>query len=288
MVTLHSGTLELVLDPALGGSVKSFTHHGINILRPTLPAAQSAGDTAAFPMFPYSGRIANGTFKHDGQHVALSLNKQPEPHTLHGDAWQASWVLDSATTTTATLVHIHTGEPNIWPWAYAAKQIFTVSEDMLTVALAMTNLSNTPMPAGFGWHPYFVREDADLTASVNEFWPVDDVMLPLAPQPLSAQNDLTKGPSVDSLQLDNPFTCADRAASIHWPYLRRTATMTWTEPLDFLVVYTPKGQGFFCVEPVNHTPNSVNSALTPERTGHTALQPGNTLSGTITLQISAN
>lgn len=286
MATLQSGALKLVLEPVLGGSVKSFTHNGQDIFRPTKAGASVAGDTAAFPMFPFSGRIANGQFLHGDRPVALTSNKLPEPHAIHGDAWQAEWVIDQISQDSAAMMHIHTGNQNIWPWAYAAKQVFTLSDDTLTVELSMTNLSDAPMPAGLGWHPYFSREDATLMASVRSFWPVDETMLPVGPVPLSSENDLTANPKVKSLRLDNPFTCAERRATIHWPARNRTVMMQWTTPLDFLVVYTPTAKDFFCVEPVSHIPNSVNSALSNHKTGHAVLASGDTLSAKITLQIT--
>ena len=52
------------------------------------------------------------------------------------------------------------------------------------------NESDAPMPAGLGWHPYFLRTPhTTLTASVERIWLTDAEMLPteLAPSPVTAR-----------------------------------------------------------------------------------------------------
>jgi len=48
-----------------------------------------------------------------------------------------------------------------------------------------------------------------------------------------------------------------------------------------LQVYTPENEDFFCVEPVTHRPDAIN---TPN--AMTALEPGETLSGSVTFRVS--
>ena len=50
-----------------------------------------------------------------------------------------------------------------------------------------------------------------------------------------------------------------------------------------LQVYTPPDQDFFCVEPVSHVPNALNlRELSPDQ-AMDVVQPGATLSGSITI-----
>jgi aldose 1-epimerase len=62
--------------------------------------------------------------------------------------------------------------------------------------------------------------------------------------------------------------------------------MTAEAPLDFLVVYTPPGRPFFCVEPVSHVTDAFNLAAAGRTdTGSRALAPGETLRAAVTLSL---
>ena len=94
MITIASENAELTLAPKNGGCVSAFRWRGQDILRPFDPAVgpnASATDYAAFPLFPFSGRIANGRFSFGGKAYHLPPNFPPEPHAIHGQGWQSEW-----------------------------------------------------------------------------------------------------------------------------------------------------------------------------------------------------
>ena len=62
--------------------------------------------------------------------------------------------------------------------------------------------------------------------------------------------------------------------------------MTAEPPLDFLVVYTPPGRPFFCVEPVSHVTDAFNLAAAERGdTGARALERGETLRAVVRLSL---
>jgi aldose 1-epimerase len=254
-------------------------------LRPAseLAVSQSDGyEAAAFPLVPFSNRIRGGRFRFEGLDVALPLNRPPERHAIHGQGWQASWTAREVSTTSALLELRHA--PDAWPWAYRATQRFALSPANLTVELALENESDAPMPAGLGWHPYFLRTPRTaLTASVARIWLTDAEMLPseLAPSPVTAC--LAAGVTIDSVSLDNGFTGWSRRAVIDWPELGARLVMTAGPPLDFLTVFIPPSLPFFCVEPVSHATDAVNLAGAASEVGRRSLEPGATLRASITL-----
>lgn len=71
---------------------------------------------------------------------------------------------------------------------------------------------------------------------------------------------------------------------IEWPELRARVVMTAEAPLDCLVVYTPVGRSFLCVEPVSHVTDAFNLAEAGVKdTGMKILAPGETLRAAISL-----
>ena len=173
-----------------------------------------------------------------------------------------------------------------WPWAYRATQRFTLAPTSLSIALTLRNESAASMPAGLGWHPYFPRTPrTTITAEVQAIWLTDDEIMPttLAP-PRPAAADPSRGVAVDAVALDNCFVGWRRRALIEWPESGMRLVMAAEPPLDFLVVYTPAGRAFFCVEPVSHVTDAVNLAAAGRTdTGFRILEPGETLRTAVTL-----
>jgi|TARA_R110001583_G_scaffold61965_1_gene182557 aldose 1-epimerase len=281
---LETKAMKLTLLPDLGGSVGGLTYKTQDILRPFARTAdESPLQTGGFPLFPFSGRISEGRFVWNGHAVSLAPNFLPEPHAIHGQAWHAAWQVAEHGSDHARLVFDY--RPGDWPWAYRAEQDFTLREDGLDLTLRLTNQSEDPMPAGLGWHPYFPRMDARVTVPVDRVWTSDEGMIPDRLDVPAAGADVSDWRVVDELDLDNAFTVSDRLSCIEWPSRNLRVEMVSDAVLGHMVIYTPKGQDFFCVEPVSHAPDAVNSQHPAELTGLHSLAPGETLSARISLTI---
>ena len=289
-LTLRAGGAGLQVIPSLGGAVARYwLERGGTTwewLRPGAPGALRRGDPyemAAFPLVPYSNRIRHGRFRFQGLDIALPLNRPPERHSIHGHGWQAGWSPIEIGTSEARLEYRHAA--GAWPWTYRATQRFTLTPSRLTVELALHSESDRPMPAGVGWHPYFLRTGRTmLAAEVGAMWRTDDEMLPTtlgAPPPVA---HLSRGVAADRVALDNGFVGWRRRAVIGWPELRARVVMTAEAPLDCLVVYTPVGRSFLCVEPVSHVTDAFNLAETGVKdTGMKILAPSETVRAAISL-----
>ncbi|MEM9055067.1 MAG: aldose 1-epimerase [Pseudomonadota bacterium] len=282
MITLSHSGFELKLAPEQGGCVVSFKSHDTHLLRPAdLRQSQSwdARDFAAFPMLPFVGRIDHGQFAFAGRSVALPANMPPEPHAIHGLGWQSSWEVESVTQTEVLLTHTHDG--SVWPWTYQARQRFELTETGLSLSLSLTNTSQQRMPAGFGWHPYFPKAEAHLKAPAIRTWTGQHT----APETASIipETDLRQTRLVDELALDTAFDVAPQPIEISWPGRRLIMT---SEPIfSKLTIFTPQDARSFCVEPITHAPNALNMNLDRRETGLRILEPSQTFTGTIRLDV---
>lgn len=289
LISIQHEDTELVVAPWIGGSVASFRIAGRHLLRPGSTGALDRRDPrgmAAFPLFPFSGRIARGRFPHGDGHVQLEPNFPPEPHAIHGQAWQSAWRVVESTRDSLHLAYDHEGRD--WPWSYRAEQHFQVGDRGLTLVLSLTNLAARSMPAGLGWHPYFPKGDARLSADVTEIWQSGDAMIPEGPVAIDESSDLRAPRVVSSLDLDNAFSVGAGPTTIEWPNRKARVTLTANPPLRHLVVFTPPAADYFCVEPTSHAPDAVNSRLAPERTGYRELEPDESLSGKIELEVGTS
>lgn len=209
----------------------------------------------------------------------LSRNFLPEPHCIHGHGWQRPWELADITTDTIRMFFDFAGsrEGEGWPWSYRATQSFTLHDAGVCITLSVENLSDTPMPAGLGLHPYFPRSAATrVRASVTHRWERGPDMVPIAP--VETQPDPIVPPADGGL-LDHGFAGWSGTAEITDEV---GTTMMTADPSVFghLVVFTPEGEDHLCVEPVSHAINGVN--LAPYEGldhGIRTLGPGETLAG---------
>ncbi|MEQ8857498.1 MAG: aldose 1-epimerase [Pseudomonadales bacterium] len=284
MLHLRHGPFELDLAPEVGGSVAAFRAHGVDLLFNDERARRGVDDVlgmSAFPLLPFCGRIAGSRFEFAGRRVELPGNLPPEPHAIHGHGWRDAWTTEWSTHSSAALRFEHPADA--WPWRYEARQTLTLDRHGLSVELELTNLDAAEMPAGLGWHPYFPRRDAALAADVRNIWPSGADMIPAGAAALDDACDLRRPRAVAGLALDDAFGAGPGGATLIWP--DRTLALSAEPPLGFLVVYTPAGRDTFCVEPISHVPDAVNSALAPALTGLRVLGSGRSLATRITLSV---
>jgi aldose 1-epimerase len=290
LITLRADAAGLTLAPAAGGSVARYWidrgRASWELLRRwTTPQPGDPFESAAFALAPYSNRIRAGRFSFQGRDVRLPLNRPPERHSIHGLGWQTAWRPLHVREQEATLQFRH--DAGAWPWAFSATQHFGLEPSRLTVALALTNESDSAMPAGLGWHPYFPRTPrTQLTADVQAMWLTDDEVMPTTLAAPPPEADLSRGVLVDAVALDNCFVGWRRRAVIEWPEADTRVVMTSEAPLDVLVAYTPRGRPFFCAEPVSHVTDAFNLAAEgrPDA-GARTLEPGETLRAVVTLKV---
>jgi aldose 1-epimerase len=178
-----------------------------------------------------------------------------DPSPLHGDGWLNPWEVEEADGASAVLAYRH--EPGEWPWAYEARQEFRLRGPVLDLRLECRNVSDEPMPAGLGQHPYFpCTAETRLRTEASHAWTIDEKVLPVARVPATGRYDLSDR-LICGQQLDNGWGGWSGAALItdpSWPI-----EIQLTSPqAPFFQVFSPPGGGFFVAEPVSHANAALN------------------------------
>lgn len=282
ILSLRAGSLAVDLAPAAGGSIARFAVDDVDILRP-MAASEIASDkgnnAAAYPLVPFSNRIANGRLVFEGEQIELAPNWPGLRHPMHGYGWAHAWQVDSRAVRSAELSYLHerSGERGGWPFRYRARQSYRLEDDRLTVSMALDNLEERPVPAGIGVHPFFMRDaDTELACRTKAAWTADAEVLPIERVAVPPQWDFAASRKVDGVTLDNCFDGWDGHATITWPKRRLRLALEASQPFRHLVIYVPPGRDFFCVEPVSHASGLV---------GLSPLGPGATLAGEIVFHV---
>ncbi len=281
IITLSAGSLTLGVAPEIGGSITRFSglHRGqaIDWLRPATPEALAARDPlgmASFPLIPFCNRLRDGRFCFDGVEVRLPPDAAIAHHAMHGHAWRRPWAVVEQGPAMVVLRYEH--QPDEWPFAYTAQQNFELTARGLTVCLTVTNRGARAMPLGLGHHPHLPRTpEVTITAGVDSVWSIDAEVMPTRLERNWITDRLATGLRVADAALDNNFTGWDRAATVHWPERRAALRLTADAPLDFLVIYTPAHEDFFCLEPVGNCTDWLNLGdMDRESVGGIVLAPG--------------
>lgn len=247
---------ELVVDPALGGTIAALRRGGLDILRPTPAGSDSPLETGCFPLVPYVNRIAGGRFTIDGEERHLPRNMTGQAHPLHGVGWLRRWSVTEQAAASITLAHDHAPDKH-WPWAYAAEQRFTLSREGLRVTLTITARDDRAMPVGLGFHPYFtVAGVRSLRFHAGSMWLSDETLIPVE---RTGPHDLADWDSGEGVMrqtlIDNSYDEWTGEAVI----VRDDGDVRiGGENTPFFHLYMPPGADFFCAEPTDAIANAVN------------------------------
>jgi aldose 1-epimerase len=287
-IQLQHGSLCLSVCPALGGAITRLSIDGIDVLRPW-DGSDSVRKTGCFVLAPFSNRVGDSAFEHEGQRYPLRSLSAEHPLPIHGVAWKRAWTVVEQDTTSMVLscAHQPEGEGALdWPFAFEIEHRIQLSDEGVQLQLELRNLDTRSMPAGLGWHPYFLRhDDCQLRFVAHSVWHNDSRNLPSHPSPIPPEWDYSTARPLAEPGLDNCFVGRTEPVHLHWPKEGVELTMDASEALDHLVVFTPPAEmGFFAVEPVSHANNALcmqNAAAN----GTYTLAPGETMQASCRIRV---
>ena len=132
-----------------------------HVLRPTDVADfRNASATSAFLMLPWSNRIRDGRFTFRGETVQLR-EISDDGTARHGVARGRHWQVAYATEAFIRLkFNSAQHEALDFPWRFQAEAVYQLDGRDFIVTIKLSNSGDVAFPAGFGWHPYFVRGGA--------------------------------------------------------------------------------------------------------------------------------
>lgn len=280
------GDLQIAVAPELGGALAWLRWRGNDILRPFDPAGEARANLCgSYPLVPWSNRIANGRFTFAEQAYEVTRNFGDCPHALHGNGWQCAWrAQENEENITLTLERAASEE---WPWPWRATQVFTFTEESLTIALHYHNLADTPVPAGLGFHPFFAdANQSEVQFSAARVWLNDDDSLPCEEIATPDKWDYRTFSAPVPASVDNCFTGWGGEAAVRWPQRGIRATLKSDAPNA--VFFIPGAErNVVAIEPVSHINNAIN--MLPPGSATQAMDvvaPGGTLSLSMTIRMS--
>ncbi|MFZ5796023.1 MAG: aldose 1-epimerase family protein [Sphingomonas sp.] len=241
-------------------------------------------------LFPIVGRL-NGD--------VLRVNGVEYPMKQHGFARRSLFTLVEQSATHAVFLLQDSAETRTaYPFTFALRVTYTITDATLEIAVAIENRSESPLPASFGFHPAFAwplpyglpRADHRIVFAEDEPEPLRELVGSAIssgrrPSPLQGR----------TLALDDALFTQDALIwdPVHSQSVRYGASTGPQLRIDFpdtpmLGIWTKPGAAFVCVEPWHGIADPVGFAgeLT-EKPGIFTLAPGETrhIAMAITLEI---
>lgn len=288
MLEIKAGDNRIGIYPSLGGAIAYWLRRETLVFYPVGDSRlinNRSQIIAAYPLLPYSNRIADGKFTFNKHSYQLTPNATNGKDSIHGNAWHRAWNLESFTDSNVVLTLEYNpsqDSQNEWPFAYFARLRYCLHENGLYIQMSCKNIDDCVQPVGMGFHPYLPRRNfVEIGFSAPSVWNNGADGLP---QGRMLNEDQWNFDQMRVLRqddfLDNCYVNWDRMAFIRWKYAHSYLTVSASKIFKHFVVYTPHDQPYFTMEPVTNMNNAINMPEISDR-GLAFLKPGQILKGNI-------
>lgn len=266
----------------------------VDVMRPTAPSDYGdPSNTASFVMIPWANRIRDGKLRFNGTYYQLS-NLKPDGSATHGDVRQRQWKVSQTYAYGIQLRLDSTKEQDVnFPFKFFAEVEYRLKENDFVMSIRLKNIDHQPFPAGFGFHPYFVKGEGtngahvhvpcDLRYELSNALPTSGI-----PEAIPERLDFRELRPIADLVVDDVFTGrqGDSPAQIFYPDWNIRLDMLADDIYMHYVYFAPAGKSFFALEPQTNVNDGFN--LYDKGIGGTGvflLNPGQEKRGTVRLRV---
>jgi aldose 1-epimerase len=296
----RASSLEAWVVPAHGSNLCRLAVDGQNVIDfdPDLLLARDFTGTPV--LYPTPNRVRNGVFRYGGRaYPQVKRGKTVLEHGLvHDEPWSYSEPLvSSAGLVLKTWIDFGPASPwfEAFPFAHRLGLEYRLTRAGIQAVFEIDNRDSRAIPFGFGLHPYFMKLSGNDGTTV--VLPAECVMeatpdlLPtgrLIPVP-GSKVDVRRETSVGALALDHIFTGvpAGQIAEVGYPSQKLRVRLVTSPEFSHLVLYTPRGAAFFCLENQTCSADAHNLYDHGYRaeSGLRFVPAGGTASGSVTYQV---
>jgi aldose 1-epimerase len=245
-------------------------------------------------LLPYPNRLRDGQYTHEGKTYQFELTNAATHNSIHGFGKDVPMLVKSTWTKAKeagiTCVWHYNGAHSAYPFAFTAEITMILRGGKFEMSMSIQNDSDTTIPVGLGWHPYFKMseksDDSALKMPDCQLISIDDRMLPTGEKTtFKAFKNLT---SINDTVLDNGFyiknqtkkavtlLASDEGRLMFW---QETGERKW----NFLQVFTPPHRKSVAIEPMTCNIDAFNNG-----DGLVILKPSEVLSGSFGVNFKRN
>jgi aldose 1-epimerase len=253
-------------------------------------------------MYPWPNRIRDGTFTFEGRQYTVPVGGRG-PHAIHGVTRERAWTVDASGADehgAFCRADVRTGESHddVWPFQSVLSVEYRLHGRTLGVHAVAANLGSSPMPMGFGIHPWFdvpfgsptTRDEMEIRANARTYWELDETLCTTgAVRPVSEGIDLRDwspiaGRFIDDVYADLQLDGGWFTAVVRDPANGRSIAVRSDAAFREHVVFAPLHSDVVCLEPYTCTTDAFNSSARGLDAGTIVLSPGQVWSGTMEIE----
>ncbi len=291
-------------DPRLNLSARVCPEAGANLFSlvlgetellhaPSDLKALRGGGTGTPILYPTPNRVRNGRFAFEGREFKFSDDGKT---TIHGLVLKSPWKADAPRpdgdgVALRTWIDFEPGAPHHdrFPLKHRLAVDYRLSARAVRIGFTVENRDEKKLPFGFALHPYFrvlgPREQTFLRVPARSRMETTPDLLPTGTlQPLEgAPFDLRTPRPLSELALDDVFwgVKPEEAPGYEARDAGVRVDLPASEHFTHMVVYTPKGRPFFCME--NQTcstdAHNLHARGLAQEAHLLAVEPGQSMSG---------
>lgn len=215
---------------------------------------------------PFPNRIPNGVYEFEGNTYELPITEVGANNNLHAllhnQPFEISEQSESESHAMLKLVYTYEGAEKGYPFAYSLSLTYRFGVEGISINTHIENTSDTRIPMGDGWHPYFKFDD------------LNKVQMQMGSaqrkssnfgNTLNGHHGFEQTRAIDQNTLDDCFQVdGEERFSIHLADESKGLTLEiWQESAEneykFFQIYTPPSRKTIAIEPVSCTPNAFNT-----------------------------
>jgi aldose 1-epimerase len=244
-------------------------------------------------LFPFPNRIRDGRYTWDGRDYEIPPSHASHDATgnaIHGFCLDRPWRVTSRGADFAVgQFELRKDAPDrleFWPADFRIEVRYQVRGPKLRADIRLVNPSATPLPWGFGTHPYFKLPlgaksrptHCLVQAPASEEWELVDCLPTGCRLPISEAKDLREGAYFDVLKMDDVLTgLPSGSVSVDCVIMDEACGYQVVQQAGpafrELVVYTPPNRNAVCLEPYTCATDAINLQQRGIDAGWRVLEP---------------
>jgi aldose 1-epimerase len=259
--TNDRNNLEAWIAPSRGSNLCRFSIGGKAIINFEPELLFEAKDTGTLVLYPTPNRVNNGVFRYQGRDYPQF--KRGEKVLEHGLVRNEAWgfretQVGKESAGVRTWIDFDRSSPlfEAFPFLHRLELEFCLMRDGVQVSYTIQNQDDQDIPFGFGLHPYFMKlsgnEGTCVALPAHYIMESTPDLLPTGKliEVDKTPYDLRRKVRIGTLDLDHVFTGIPDGefASVHYDSLQLSVILQATSDFSHLVLYSPRGQVYFCLE----------------------------------------
>jgi aldose 1-epimerase len=251
-------------------------------------------------LFPFPGRIRGVVFTWKGKEYPQTAG-DGRGNAIHGFVHERPWrVVEQSASSVSGEFHAAADDPSLaarWPADFRIRVTYSLTGGVLEMHARIDNPGQSPLPCGFGAHPYFrvplgagsSAEDCLVQLPVSKKWELID-MLPTGRSVSVDAGAFARGSRFGQMALDDVFTgltfsggqCTARIVDDR---ARRALSLSFDRAFRECVVYNPAHRQAICIEPYTCLPGAFSLSDQGIDAGLRVLQPGEAFEARMSIRL---